>query len=177
MSQPLDESYFVWLYEQVGSVEVANPSKTYWNLLRKFFTKEFIWFVPNDDNRAEDGRDLRTEFLAQEKVASVDEDWMRFGCSMLELLIGLSRRLNFEADVKTSEHWFWCLIENLGLMRYSDRVRLPERRIDEILDGVIWRTYHHNGRGGLFPLKHAGEDQRGVEIWYQLCAFLLENGY
>lgn len=167
----------MWLYDLVGSVETANPEKTYWNLLRKFFTKEFIWIVPNDDNRAEDGRDLRREFLADEGIASVEDDWIRLGCSMLELLIGLSRRLNFESDKKTTHEWFWCLIENLGLIRYTDRNDLPAKRVDDVLDAVIWRTYRPNGRGGLFPLKRSTEDQRDVEIWYQLCAFVLENGY
>lgn len=173
---PLDELYFTWLYSKVGSVEEANPSRTYWALCRKLFTKEFIWFVANDDNRAEDGRDLRDEFLNEEGIVSVTIDWMRLGCSMFEFLIALSRRLDFEAE-QSIEYWFWFLMDQLGLKQYCDRVQLPEEHVDEILDRVIWRTYEPDGQGGLFPLREPHKDQRQVEIWYQLSAFLLENGY
>lgn len=176
MTPPLDELYFTWLYGQVGSVKIANPSRTYWALCRQLFKKEFVWIVPNDDNRAEDGRDLRQEFLEEERIAEVEDDWLRYGCSMLELLIALSRRCAFEAG-DTSEHWFWRIMGNAQLAIYNDRVLNFAKEVDEKLDCIIWRTYMPSGRGGLFPLENPDKDQRRVEIWYQLCAYLLENGY
>lgn len=96
---------------------------------------------------------------------------------MLEMMIALSRVLSFEADGEPRV-WFWHLIEMLDLEQYNDRNynanRLAERKIDEALDRVIWRTYSPNGRGGLFPLNRATRDQRDVELWYQLSAYLLE---
>lgn len=176
MTKPLDELYFIWLYRQVGSVEITNPSRTYWGLLKQLYTKEFVWVVPNDDNRAEDGRDLRQEFVDDEGIGAVDQVWMQLGCSILEMLIGLSRRLSFEAGGE-SRTWFWNLIENVHLHNFTDDTELPVSRIDDTLDKIIWRTYSNTGRGGLFPLKKSKEDQRRVEIWYQLSAYLLENGY
>jgi hypothetical protein len=176
MDRPIDELYFVWLYGQVGSVEIANPSRTHWGLLKQLYTKEFVWVIPNDDNRAEDGKDLRQQFIDEEELNNVDEVWMRLGCSMLEMLIGLSRRLSFEAGGK-SRTWFWKLIENVNLDKYSDYTELPDSKIDDTLDRIIWRTYSNSGRGGLFPLKKTREDQRRIEIWYQLSAYLLENDY
>lgn len=173
MLPPIDELYFQWLYSQVGSENVRNRSKTYWELLRELHKKEFVWIVPNDDNRAEDGRDLRQEFLSETNIEP-EADWLRLGCSMLELLIGLSRRLAFGDDGEPRD-WFWHLMDNLGLRIYNDaRIRSLER-IDEILDRVIWRTYEPDGTGGLFPLKQPAQDQREVELWYQLSAYLLEN--
>lgn len=63
MDGPLDEQYLKWLYRQVASSKYRNPARTYWSLLRQLYTTEFVWTVPNDDNRVEDGRDLRYEFL------------------------------------------------------------------------------------------------------------------
>lgn len=171
--QPLDELYFVWLYSQVGSVEATNPSKTYWGILRLLHSKEFLWIIPNDDNRAEDGKALRHEFINEEELDNIDQDWLDLGCSMFELLIGLSRRLSFLEDGEPS-NWFWRLIENLGLEEYNDNSIIPEGKVSDILDNVIYRTYRTNGRGGLFPLKRPNKDQRDVEIWYQLNAYLLE---
>lgn len=174
MNEPLDELYLQWLYAQVGSVRLRSPRKTYWALLRQLYTKEFHWFVPNDDNRVEDGRDLRHEFCSDEGISDVDPAWMELGCSMLEMLIGLSRRLAFEAEGQPRD-WFWHLLGNLDLTSCNDiRNQFSSEGVDEVLERVIWRTYDHDGRGGLFPLKRADEDQRRVEIWYQLSAYLLQ---
>lgn len=172
--EPLDELYFTWLYSQVETVEAANPSRTYWRILKILFAKEFLWIIPNDDNRAEDGKDLRHEFIRCEGLEDVDSHWMELGCSMLELLIALSRRLAFEDDGEP-DRWFWELMENLDLERYNDAAFIPEEEIDQILDEVIWRTYKRNGVGGLFPLKKTNDDQRENELWYQLSAYILEN--
>jgi hypothetical protein len=37
------------------------------------------------------------------------------------------------------------------------------------------RLYTTSGYGGLFPLEEPKEDQRKVEIWYQMMAYLGEN--
>jgi len=174
MSEPLDERYLKWLYRQVLSVK-DKPS--YWDLFRQLYMTEFVWFVPNDDNRVEDGRDLRYEFMDQERINFQDREWEGLGCSMLEMLIGLSRRLSFEIDGEPRD-WFWHLLKVLGLTIFDDDMftrQKCEEQISEILDRVIWRTYDYNGRGGLFPLRHAEQDQRSVEIWYQLSAYIMEN--
>lgn len=93
---------------------------------------------------------------------------------MLELLIALAERFAFEINGRT-DRCFWELMENLGLEDYNDSADIPEQKIDAILQEVIWRTYARTGRGGLFPLRRTGEDQREVELWYQLNAYILEN--
>lgn len=173
MSKPLDELYFQWLYKQVGDASLTDPSKTYWGMLRQFYTTEFVWFVPNDDNRIEDGKDLRQEFVDELELTDVDPSWMQLGCSMLELMVGLSRRLSFAAEGEPRD-WFWQLVKNLGLHRFNDRRKYPNKVVEEALGHVIWRTYEHTGLGGLFPLNNSHEDQRDVELWYQLCAYVLE---
>lgn len=175
MSAQLDELYLTWLYGQIGSIKTRNRSRSYWSLSRQLYKKEFIWLVPNDDNRVEDGRDLRYEFFEACEIVDPDPTWMAMGCSMLEMLIAISRRLSFEADGEP-RIWFWHLIEILDLHQYNDRVYNDKIRdtVDDVLDTVIWRTYLPNGRGGLFPLNHPKRDQREVELWYQLSAYLLE---
>ena len=171
MSEPLDELYFQWLYSQVGNTEARNPRATYWRLLRVLYKKEFLWFVPNDDNRIQDGKDLRLEFA---DGLSIDAGWMDMPCSMLELLIALSRKLSFEADGKP-RMWFWVMLENIGLDNKPDAHEFSEEMVDAVLTRVIFRNYDYSGAGGLFPLKEPERDQREVELWYQMCAYVLEN--
>lgn len=177
LDRPLDELYLEWLYSHIGPPKLKNKAKMHWSLARQLFTTEFIWFVPNDDNRAEDGRDLRHEFINEYEIEVIDRDWMNLGCSMLELLIGLARRLEFETDGRF-RYWFWHLIDNLGFGKYNDRDWNDDikKYVGQTLDQVIWRTYNRKGYGGLFPLRHAVKDQRYEEIWYQLSAYLLERG-
>lgn len=178
MNKPLDEIYLIWLYRQVASPRLKNPARTYWNLFRQMYTTPYVWMVPNDDNRISDGIYLRDEFaMSIPSGAVIDPDWFDLECSMLELLIGLSRRLAFESEGEPRD-WFWHLLENLGITpacadaHYNNEIAT---RIGEALDRVIWRTYRYNGQGGLFPLRRPDKDQRKVELWYQLNAYLLER--
>jgi hypothetical protein len=174
MSARLDELYIQWLYSQVGNVRLTSKSKTFWSMARQLYKTEFVWFVPNDDNRAEDGRDLRYEFFDQ-TGEELDVDWFDQPCSMFELLLGLARRLSFEAGGEPRA-WFWHLLDNLDLGRVTDAHYNDdtERGIAEILDRINRRTYNRDGYGGLFPLRRPRRDQRKVELWYQLNAYIIE---
>jgi hypothetical protein len=169
----LDDQYFTWLYSQVADVKTRKGPRTYWNLLRRLFCTEFLWFVPNDDNRAEDGRELRSEWASLIDVR-VDIHWMTLGCSFLEMLIAISRRLEFMTD-RDSVFWFWHLLGNIGLLGHNDRSTFLEEDIDDRTSAVIWRTYDVDGNGGLFPLRETDHDQRKIELWQQLNEYLLQD--
>lgn len=172
MIQTLDDLYLTWLYSQVGDVKVRNKSRTYWDLLSQMYDKTFVWLVPNDDNRVQDGLDLRNEWVALNDIR-VDHEWMIRDCSFLEIVISLSRRLAFEGEGHPPV-WFWHLLGNLGLQECTDRSKYNQEWVDEVLDTVIQRTYEPNGRGGLFPLRYPKHDQREVELWYQMNEYLLD---
>jgi hypothetical protein len=178
MEAPLDDLYLEWLYAQVASVKLRSPSKTYWHLFRQLFRKEFVWLVPNDDNRVEDGRELRHEFLSFTGIRDVDPHWFDLGCSVLEMLIALARRCAFQTEA-TEEEWFWKLMDNLDLTKFNDawyKAEHNEALIDERMNRLINREYSYDGSyGGLFPLHNPERDQRDVEIWYQMSAYLLEQ--
>jgi hypothetical protein len=101
---------------------------------------------------------------------------MNIGCSFFELMVGLARRLSFEAG-QEPRWWFHKMMDNLGFSNLSDAANFSDEDVRAKLDKVIWRTYDYNGVGGLFPLKHADKNQRAVELWYQFNAYLLENEY
>lgn len=177
MSAALDERYFNWLYRQVCSVRTRLKSRSYRELFHILYTKEFVWLVPNDDNRVHDGKDLRYEFLNEEGIEpdERDEYWLNLPCSMLELLLSLARELEFVDDEGTTVEWFWELLENIGIEDLSDAKKIDHELVDDILDRVIWRRYNYNGGGGLFPLVYPEKDQRTVELWYQLNAYVIER--
>lgn len=175
MNRPLDELYLGWLYSLAGYSQRGRHPQTHWGLLTQLYHKEFVWSVPNDDNRLVDGVDLRVQFLELHQIRTPDPQWMDVGCNMLELLIATSRRLSFLQDGEPSV-WFWHLIEVLNLEQYNDANynMSAEGVIDDTLNRVIYRQYAANGEGGLFPLRNPTRDQRTVELWYQLNAYLNE---
>lgn len=174
MNGHVDEHYYEWLYSQVSSLP-----NTYSSLCKDLYTSPFTWSVPNDDNRVADGKDLRTEFLdTSYPFALADPSWLNLDCSVLEMLIALSRKAAFNSYGEPSD-WFWHFIENLGLIDFVDRTynNRAQREVAAACRRMIYRTYKPDGNGGLFPLAHPEMDQREVEIWYQLSAYLLEGEY
>mgnify|MGYP005815223847 CR=1 FL=1 len=97
---------------------------------------------------------------------------------MLEMLIALSRKFAFILDEDPYE-WFWHFIGNLDLADYNDReyrrdYETHHNHVNDVLDRVIHREYRRDGEGGLFPLRYPEYDQRTLELWYQMQAYILE---
>jgi len=152
----------------------------YNELLAQLYQHPFTHFVPNDDNRAADGKHLREEFLIERS---------RMGsfsfpptCTFLEMLIALSYRVEYQLfdmpyglDARAA---FWTLIENLELGWCTDAAFNSDDGVGIIAEKVRvvnTRDYEGDGYGGLFPLREPKKDQRKVEIWYQMMAYLMEN--
>lgn len=171
----LDERYFKWLHKNVEPLNTRDPSRSHFILCETLFSYPFEWVVPRDENRAEYGRELRGEFLDDVGLAA-DNDWFSLESSVLEMLIALARTANFQTDIPESQ-WFWEMLDNVGLSHFTD-----DRYDDSIheyvvsrLGEVLHRRYEYSGRGGFFPLRNPRRDQRKVELWYQLSAYLIEN--
>lgn len=176
MTSTLDDRYLEWLYSHIAAVRNRDPARSRWELARQLYSKEFVWLVPNDDNRVEDARELRQEFVISQDLEPVDPNWMSLGSSVLEVLISLARHAAFET-LESEVEWFWTMVTNLGIVEhtdqfYSEKVR---RQVDDILESFIYRTYRPDGVGGLFPLRYPSTDQTKVELWYQMSAYILER--
>lgn len=176
----INDNYYSWL---CNLVDITQTGTSYWLLANDLYRKEYKWFVPNDDNRAAEAKNLREKFCYE---MNIDYDYDAFSeeVSMLELIIGLAYRCeSIMADQDDSLEmmdWFWKLLMNVGLDPFTDDKYYELRGhviVDQILDRVINRTYDRDGRGGLFPLNRDRKDQRKIELWYQMSAYLVENYY
>lgn len=166
MPTPTEVAYYEWLTSQV---DIPN-GKTYNKLFEIMHNTEFVWTVPHDDNRIADGIELRREFLSG-PVRNIHIE----GATFLEVLIALSRRVAFISGVGNESNWAWNLIHNLGLKLASDPMSNEwKNRVDTILHTVIWRTYREDGMGGFFPLQNAEQNQKSLDIWYQMNAYVAE---
>lgn len=175
-AQKVKQDYFQWLCELIHAGDGEVP---YYILAKELHKIEFTWTVPNDDDRAADGRNLRVEY-------GRDRQYLDGPCSVLEMLIALARRIDFELSspnesVDYTPKYFWEMISNLGLVEYNDDVYVRLNRqlpLRGIIRTLLDREYCSNGYGGLFPLNYPGVDQRDEEIWYQMNSYVEEKyGY
>lgn len=176
VGQTIDERYFDWLYSQVADLKTRDPRYSHILLCARLYKIPFEWYIYNDENRAEDGRALRDEFLEENHEYHPDRMWLELDTSIFEMMIGLARRASFQTDWGP-DRWFWKMLENVELDKYNDDVYHDaiDDAVKRSMNRIMRREYHSSGTGGFFPLRDPGRDQREVELWYQLSAYLLEN--
>lgn len=175
----LREDYLHWLEAQLTD-EYSKSTKSYWELVMLMFEKKFDWSMDMDNNRVQDGKDLRMEFARanggsnRQQLATADVLMGMAPVSFLEVLIGLSRRMAFIAG-GGAPGWAWQLLGNLELQRMSDPLsRGKYKRAEEIMNAVMLRTYLPDGTGGFFPLAWPDGDQTQIELWYQMNSYVEE---
>lgn len=173
--------YFNWLTSIVCEQRFAN-GVSFDKLLSQLHDIEFRYIIPKDENRAEDGVDLRYRFaLTYGHEHEVDQvlyylDYVGGSCSVLEMMIALAIRCeeNIMDDPRLGDRrsqWFWDMVVNLGLGGMTDD-RYDDAYVDEVVSRFLDREYKPNGEGGLFTINNCKYDLRDVEIWYQLNWYL-----
>ena len=178
-NETLESFYFRWLCEFVN---VSPPYGSYTRLLYLMHIKPFKWSVRNDDNRYFDGIDLRNRFIWEHLYSGDLEGELKGHCTILEMIAALALRIDILMEDEGLENdqvskWFWVMMDNLGLTSYNDDDLddILVHEVNEILDRLVDRAYDEDGNGGLFPLTKPKENQKKVELWYQMNAYLLEN--
>ena len=152
MHNRIRESYFEWLLKMI------KPTTNYRSLLEMLFNIDFISIIPMDNNRINDGNLLRHEYIREKNYQSYYIEYLgEHGCSILEMMIALSRRI--EVDIMSdpdygnrTTKWFWGMVDTLGFIN---------------------RKYDPDGHGSLF-LSVGNRDNRTIEIWYQAQAYLVQ---
>jgi len=174
----VENEYFNWLSEFVCK-ERFPRHVSFSKLLTRLHDIPFKYTIPRDQNRAEDGKDLRYRFaLTHEYLGSSESivDILSGPCSVLEMMVALTIRceeqiMDDPSIGNRTGQWFWNMIVNLGLGSMVDD-RYDERHVDKVIDIFLNREYEPDGKGGLFRIKNCEYDLRDVEIWYQLCWYL-----
>ena len=180
----LEALYFEWLLNCLEPGGVLEGVAYVGDLLHNC---EFSRRVGNDINRAVDGANLRKEFMSRFAEADFDphvtNDLMMSECSWFEMLVALSRHLDYTYDGGV-ENRFIELITNLtldpmlahGPSRPDHMREYDQKFVDVATSKVDKNQFDKNGHGGLFPLSRPGyPDQRRVEIWDQCGAYFHER--
>ena len=173
----INADYFEWLYEGMCG-DRYSKNVSYRKLLERLHNINFRYTIPNDRNRASDGKNLRYSFAVAEGCEDNPEmitEYLEGPCSVFEMMVALAQRCeSVMDDPKIGDRtgqWFWGMIANLGLNGMTDN-RYDEQYVNDVIDHFLDREYESNGKGGLFTIRNCEYDLRDVEIWYQLCWYL-----
>lgn len=132
---------------------------------------EFVPRHPMDENRANDGLELRADFEYETGDYIDKSSGLIPQCTFFEMVAALAIRC--ENDLmrnplignRTSK-WFFEFLANLGVLG------LNERDVDLIVDAC---EAFMDGKKDMFPLKKRGIKQSNEQIWKQLSAYINEN--
>jgi hypothetical protein len=170
----INDEYFEWLCELID-IKRFSKRVSYRKLLMHLHNIEFTWFIPRDDNRADDGIQLRRRFaLARDDISL--QRYLRGPCSVLEMMVALAVRceewiMDDAAMGNRIGQWFWGMLNNLGLSSMNDS-KFDRDYVDDVIARLLNREYEPDGRGGLFTVRNCDRDMRTVEIWCQLSWYL-----
>lgn len=174
------DAYFLWLLDKIRIDDINVDDYT--ELLKILFEIEYTWVIPDDANRASDGLNLRYEFNHTYNGGGLP-------CSVLEMMIALARDWEHEItyDYRIGDRsglWFWVMVENLGLLEYTNHQLLTKTTrksggkkylVEYLVAKWLDREFDFDGKGSPFPLKHPPNNQITTKMWSQVQNFVMEN--
>lgn len=171
----LDDLYFQWLYKLA-----FNDDNSYHNLAVALNNVPFIYNSDMDENRYEDGINLRYRFGFDLNVPMpiISEIIDYRDCSMLEMMVALTIRIEefmTGPNIANRTHiWFHDMLCSLHLSEMTDDHAFDQRYFEEHMEIFLNHLYSPNGDGGLFTVNNTNIDMQTQDIWYQCMQYLNE---
>lgn len=181
MTDTIINEYFEWLYDLM-CVDSYSEGVSFRKLMMRLHETEFRYSIYRDQNRAEDGIDLRYRFALTHEYKYLPEMVMDIlgddYCTVLEMMAALALRceetiMDDPSIGNRTKQWFWNMIVSLGLGSMTND-KFDVKYVDYVLARFLDHEYEPNGRGGLFTIRHCDEDMRDIEIWDQLNIYINE---
>lgn len=174
LNDRIGNEYFEWMYNLVCGKKFSKKT-SFRYLLEMLHDIEFKYSIPKDQNRAEDGIDLRYRFARLQDCEDM-LDYLDGPCSVFEMMVALSVRceetiMDDPSVGDRTGQWFWGMIVNLGLGSMTDN-RFDRDYVEDVISTFLDREYEPDGKGGLFTVEDCIYDLRTVEIWHQMCWYL-----
>lgn len=181
------DKYYDWLCERLRLKPISSGYE--W-LCAKLMTIPFkaVKTVTDDNNRVSDALYLRSTFCYKFSLdARARRDFYRSlgPCSVFEIMVVMIEEMCFLMGSNAlasndPSSLFFELIDNLDLGYLNDWCyrhdpKSCDEEAEETVAVFVNREYEYDGYGGLFPLEHADEDQRTVNLYHQMELYLIER--
>lgn len=179
----LGDGYFRWLADDLS----LRGEDDHWFLLRQLHRNPFSLnplYYEKDSHLLEDSKYLRHVYESAwgkgDKVAS------NMPTTCLEMILNEAYILESWDGAYDYRDYFWLLLDNLGLMKFSD-TNFFDLGGYEVVDNILWtwisRTYRKDGVGSIYPLtgsipfygKNYKVDMRKLSIKEQRIMYMRDN--
>lgn len=172
---PMEYEYREWLVSLAFDC-CANCGE-YRELFEYLYSREFVYSIERDSNRAKDGLCMRDTFAELYGYLGI-RDYLDMPCNMLEMMFALSDRCErqFMSDPDLGDRtgmWLHNMLTSMGIDDLVDGY-FDEFQASRAVDTLLAHSYRKNGCGGLFTVKKRNVDMRNAEIWYQMNWYLAE---
>jgi len=188
--------YFYWLIATFTNLNKTrdydgNPQSTYMHLADLLHHKDFLVYMPRDQDRVAWAVRMRAEYEryltrstyighSDAQIASIFEVLVHLGRLLSEKWCYDDRRMS-----SSSGECLFLILCNLGLNIYDDvffetctsqqEMVAAYTNIDQILLRWMTRSFASNGEGSPFPLINPPKDQRETDLMYQIYFYCNEN--
>lgn len=181
MKNRIVDEYFDYICNLICDSKFKRNKKAYSKLLYFLFDTPFRYSMEMDENRYQDGLNLRYRFAVEYRYSEhyIFDMLSDRDCSVLEMMVSVANRCE-ESCIDDPElgsqtgFIFWKMVESLGLI-YSENRYFDLEFVDYTIQRFLNREYFENGEGGLFTLRFPRRDMTTVEIWMQACWWLNES--
>lgn len=179
----INDKYFNQLVKIISSYKDPDYISNHIDVLKLMYDTTFSVVIDNDENRIKDAINFRHGVLNALGI-NTNKYFEDGSASLLEVMISLADRMSFIISDPNNPNrlgeCFWDIFSNIGMHMYTNEFIQDqnEKAMAFYRDDVkclMDRNYEYNGTGGFFPLIYANQDQRRVEIWYQMQAYLDEK--
>lgn len=185
--EEVQQLYFEWLLSRMGIENYVLDTLRIASV--ELHQVSFVVDIPKDGNRLLEGAKLREEFEDEYTFGVRNRSYLNEkSVSLFEVLITLAEHMsdNMTDEDKPAGEFYEEMLQNTLI--YANAHAISETRqpllgeqyknhIHSIAHNIMFRYYDKDGKGGFFPLKKPDKDQRKVELWYQMQAYLMENYY
>ena len=169
MEKFYEDEYFYWLLHRVRN-------RSHYKLLRFLFETAYIFTIPMDENRADDGIQLRYEYIYEKGINEDEFRYLNEPCNLFEMMLALAVRISLIMDNPNkgddTHVWFWKMISNLGLNKSTDN-NFNLDYVQNVIRHFLTRKYGPNGRGGLFFVR-SEKHIEDLQLWEQAMLYLNE---
>lgn len=162
------EDYIFWLADLSGI-----DMRRYGEVVQTMMSIDFVWTVPNDENRAADALNLRHEFEFEwgEIPELIGESPKVYEVLVKMAIRGAELIGDRDEDDKTP-YFFGVMMSNLKLNKYPNGA-FNEQKVSEI----IFKWMDRDPNYPLFKVKNPPKAFENAEFWNQMNWFLTEFYY
>lgn len=171
--------YRFWLMNRLR----LNKRNKYSKLIALLHDIPYRYTIYGDRNREQDGVIQREYFLDEEGYFNRNmpdvSTFLDKGCSVFEMLVAFAVRIENEwigspKDPRPDE-FFFEMLDNLDIL--MENKTFNAEKVLRVVKTWLDRKFTYDGYGNIMPLRENryDVDQREVEIWRQMTAYISEN--